>query len=155
MVGHRDATCPYFGFHAFDEADVRQVERDPSFFVRQENEQRKLVSEMQHERDNTSNNNDGGGGDDHPLLLQQLERLRGGDDVARVALFMVYHVTRIRRFAAQHPSVTLIEYQLEDDTVGPLMSQVFHVPENMENGKQCWRQTDVNPKKEPELTEST
>ena len=40
--------------------------------------------------------------------------------------FFIQHVRRIRNFVSDHPSMTLIEFDIEDDNTGEYLASIFH-----------------------------
>jgi hypothetical protein len=148
MLHYRDTTCPYFGMDGFDSSDQGHLKDDATLFIRQEIEQQKLVDEIMAKRnqenaqtyhDSTSMGN----------VLQELEKLRGKDIIARQAIFLVYHVTHVRNVVRRNPSVTLLEYSLKDADTGVLLPSIFQeqATDNT-NVKTCsWGHSNANPSK--------
>jgi hypothetical protein len=136
MLHFMDKDCPYFGLDGFDSVGVRH-KKLTHWKHRQERQQRSLVSRSRQDLQSGTSSH-------VSHIFSELSQLRGRDTVARIALFLSYHVTYIRSFVAKHPSLTLIEYQLESDETGSWLSDIFHVSRN--DTFSCWETANQNTK---------
>jgi hypothetical protein len=128
MLHYRDTTCPYFGMDGFGSSDQGHLKHDAAFFLRQEIEQQKVVDEITAKRNQESDeiyHDSSSMGN----VLQELEKLRGKDTIVRHEIFLVYHMTHVRNVLRRNPSVTLLEYSLEDADTGVLLASIFHSQE--------------------------
>ena len=68
-----------------------------------------------------------------------------GSNAEEFSQFFCNHVKRVRQFVEQHPSHSLVEVDIECDTSGSFMENVFGI------GKQCWGRSNANLHLHPEL----
>lgn len=68
-----------------------------------------------------------------------------GNNVEEFSQFFCKHVYRVREFVQQHPSHSLVEIDIESDSSGRYMEEVFGIDEK------CWGQSNANLELHPEL----
>lgn len=67
-----------------------------------------------------------------------LPRGKGGDDQDMISFYQA-QAQRIRDFVNTHPSITLVEVQIDDSTAGQVMEDAFGIPASL-----CWKKRNAN-----------